>query len=250
MNNETCSINISLDVASTNDFDELKEIMYNEEIREKEKQGLNFNRRFIIFAVLHCFRRIVRVIFKREIVFLCLKENGIICGGLITDINLSENKAGIGYVSIKENDRGRGLGTILIKETLNYLKTKCVKKVELFANSKNIIANHLYSKNGFKKVGMIYASTSLLTSRKLRVHRIRIKNRYKSILFNLLFNEIRDFYIINNHNIASVYVKKTGKHIAYIKNEDTLEKHFDIFAIFDVAEIEWVEDEIIMRAML
>ena len=187
---------VTLNLASLNDFNELKKIMYNEEIREKEKNGLNFNRRFYIFKLLYIFRVITKIVFKREYIFLCLKENESVCGGLIVDIRFSNKRAGIGYVSIRKKDRGRGLGTTLIEETLKYLQNRGMKKVELSVNSKNEIAIKTYRKNNFLITGTIYQLPG-----KHFFDYIKKNSIFKRIFYKILLNEKRISSKIGEINI-------------------------------------------------
>ncbi|HQG56973.1 MAG TPA: GNAT family N-acetyltransferase [Bacteroidales bacterium] len=53
-------------------------------------------------------------------------------------------------VAVKKEMRGKGLGSILIKNLLDYCRTKKMKRFFLYVDFKNEAAVNLYLKNGFK----------------------------------------------------------------------------------------------------
>jgi ribosomal-protein-alanine N-acetyltransferase len=56
---------------------------------------------------------------------------------------------------VAKNFRNKGVGSFLLKESINLLKKDGIKKIELTVASDNIYAVHLYEKFGFKKIGFL-----------------------------------------------------------------------------------------------
>jgi len=174
-----------LKIASLKDINKLKEIMYNEEIKEKEKYGFDFQRRFRIYSLLHFLRCLSRLFLKRENIVLALKENGNVVGGLIVTINHNKKTASVGHVSIAKEYRGRGLGTFMISETIKFFEHKNIKKIVLSTDFKNEVAKKMYLKNGFQITGIIYQ----LQGKYFFGH--NKNNVFKKILYKVLLNEER-----------------------------------------------------------
>jgi len=151
-----CKMEYSLKIAGVSNLDFVRDIMYNEEIKEKEKYGFDFQRRFKIYSLLHFLRCLFRLFLKRENIILALKTDENIAGGLIVSINYNKKTASIGHVSIAKSHRGRGLGTFMIGETIKFLKEKNVKKVELSTDIRNEASKRMYLKNRFQVSGIIY----------------------------------------------------------------------------------------------
>jgi ribosomal-protein-alanine N-acetyltransferase len=83
------------------------------------------------------------------------KENLIVgVNELIRDWN-DINCAFIHSFYIKEGYRNQGIGTILLKESIEILKKENIKKIELTVDPKNYAAIKLYEKFGFKRIAFI-----------------------------------------------------------------------------------------------
>lgn len=66
---------------------------------------------------------------------------------------LKENKdAFISNISVLNNFNGLGIGTILIKNCNDYLKSLSFEKIELEVNKENLAALRFYKKNNFKQI--------------------------------------------------------------------------------------------------
>ncbi len=64
--------------------------------------------------------------------------------------------ANIVGVYVKKEYRGKGISSLLLKETIRAIrKNKKIKKIELSVNAKQKPAIMLYSKFGFKKIGLL-----------------------------------------------------------------------------------------------
>jgi len=83
------------------------------------------------------------------------KENLIVgVNELIRDWN-DINCAFIHSFYIKEGYRNQGIGTILLKESIEILKKENIKKIELTVDPKNYAAIKLYENFGFKRIAFI-----------------------------------------------------------------------------------------------
>ncbi len=166
-------------------LDYLRDIMYNEEIKRKEKYGFDFQRRFRTYSLLYLLRWLTRSFFKRENIIFTLKNNGNIVGGLIVFINYNKKVASISHISIAKSHRGRGLGTFMIIKTIEFLKQKDIKKIELSTDAENEAAKRLYLKIGFKISGIIYQLQGK------HFFEYGKNNVFKRILYKVLLNEER-----------------------------------------------------------
>lgn len=172
-----------LKIARTSDLGYLEYIMYNEEIKERGKYGFDFQRRFRTYTILHFLRRVSKLFLKKEMVILALKDKQRIVGGLVVSINYNKKTASIEHVSIAKPHRGKGLGTIMINETVRLLKDRKIKKIELSTDVENEVAKRMYFKNKFQVSGITY---------QLRGKHFGggSKNKvFKRILYKILLNE-------------------------------------------------------------
>ncbi|MBP2109881.1 GNAT family N-acetyltransferase [Paenibacillus silagei] len=70
--------------------------------------------------------------------------------GFIT-VKIRESKtATIGILAVDENSRGKGVGEALLHSLFSFLRNKNIFEVEVATQGKNIIAQNLYSKAGFR----------------------------------------------------------------------------------------------------
>jgi len=200
-----------LKIAGVSDFNFIKNVMYNEEIKEKERYGFDFPRRFRTYTILHLLRRLSRLFLKKEIVMLAIEDEGEIVGGLVVSINYSEKAASIGHVSIAEECRGKGLGTSMIRETIQYLKNRNVKRIELSTDIKNEAAKRVYSRNGFRLCGIIY---QILGKRFFRYGEDDV---FRRTLHRLLLSERRISH--EDRNIKIWWVKTNKGWNTFIQSE-------------------------------
>jgi len=56
---------------------------------------------------------------------------------------------------VTKNFRNKGIGSFLLKESINLLKGEGIKRIELTVSPDNIYAIHLYEKFGFKKIDFL-----------------------------------------------------------------------------------------------
>jgi len=68
--------------------------------------------------------------------------------------NYSTIKSQILSIGVRKNARGKNIGTQLVEEGLNYLKSKGIKSVKLEVRPDNLPAIKLYKKFGFEQIGM------------------------------------------------------------------------------------------------
>ncbi|WKZ56562.1 MAG: ribosomal protein S18-alanine N-acetyltransferase [Bdellovibrionota bacterium] len=77
---------------------------------------------------------------------------GVLVGFLVAHIVIDE--AHILNLAVREDVRGCGIGTTLLKEFLNEAASLSVKWVTLEVRESNSVAKHLYSKVGFFEIGV------------------------------------------------------------------------------------------------
>jgi len=84
---------------------------------------------------------------------LCLvaKEKGRVVGFLLAWLSCGE--ADILRIAVLPPFRNQGIGKSLLKNLLNFLKERNIKRVYLEVNERNRAAIKLYESFGFKKVG-------------------------------------------------------------------------------------------------
>jgi RimJ/RimL family protein N-acetyltransferase len=91
--------------------------------------------------------------------------------GSITIRYFNEENKGFGYVSndipelgmaLKTEYRGKGIGTALLKELIDELKEKGIKGISLSVDPGNLAAVKLYQRFGFKEVGMVDTSITMV----------------------------------------------------------------------------------------
>lgn len=193
-----------LKIVKMSDLKFMKEIMYNEEIKDKEKDGFDFNRRFNTYRLLHVFRPLFKFIFKKEIIITALEDikTKEAVGGLINSIDYSNKRASIGHVSIAEEYRGAGLGTFMIAEAIKFLREKKVKSVELSTDIGNAAAKGIYLNNGFQISGIIYQFRGFFFREPIK------SSILKRILYKILLNEDR---ISSDNEEIKIWWVKTNK---------------------------------------
>lgn len=85
-------------------------------------------------------------------VYLCCKVNSEIVG--FAGISIILDTAELNNIVIKKTKRGNGYSSLLLKELLQFAKSKNCKTFNLEVASNNMIAIHLYKKFGFEQVGL------------------------------------------------------------------------------------------------
>lgn len=84
--------------------------------------------------------------------YLCFKIDSQIIG--FAGISIILDTAELNNIVIKKDKRGNGYSSILLKELLQFAKSKNCKTFNLEVANNNIIAINLYKKFGFEQVGM------------------------------------------------------------------------------------------------
>lgn len=81
----------------------------------------------------------------------CLKvlSGNELCGFITTKIQ-DANIATIGILAVDEKFRGKGVGLSLLQSLFSFLREKDIFEVEVSTQGKNIIAQNLYTKAGFR----------------------------------------------------------------------------------------------------
>lgn len=84
--------------------------------------------------------------------YLVAKYKNEIVG--FSGVNIVLDNADLMNIIVKKNYRNKGIGTILLKELINYCKKQNLKTFTLEVNVTNLIAIMLYENFGFKKIGI------------------------------------------------------------------------------------------------
>jgi ribosomal protein S18 acetylase RimI-like enzyme len=86
-------------------------------------------------------------------IFLMVEDKNSIKGYLAADIskNIWQKSGYINDVFIAKGERGKGIGTLLLKKVIKIIKSKGIKKIRLSVDLKNTGAQRLYERFGFKK---------------------------------------------------------------------------------------------------
>lgn len=84
--------------------------------------------------------------------YICCKIDSEIIG--FAGISIILDTAELNNIVIKKDKRGNGYSSILLKELLQFAKSKNCKTFNLEVANNNIIAINLYKKFGFEQVGM------------------------------------------------------------------------------------------------
>lgn len=91
--------------------------------------------------------------------------------GSITARYFSENNKGFGYIdkdipelgmAMLSEFRGKGIGTALLNQLLEEARKKEIKGLSLSVDPLNRVAVHLYQQFGFKEVGMVGTSITMV----------------------------------------------------------------------------------------
>lgn len=93
-----------------------------------------------------------RTLYNPKSVLVVFEENQIV-GFSAFSINYEKEDLGhFGPTGIKENLRGKGIGTVLLFRTLEAMKNKGIKVADLWTNYKEYQPRHYYPKAGFRIV--------------------------------------------------------------------------------------------------
>lgn len=76
-----------------------------------------------------------------------LEDNGLVLGYLILRFETEEGE--IDEIAVRKEEEGKGLGTLMLKESTEIFLRRGIEKVFLEVRKKNEKAIHLYEKNGF-----------------------------------------------------------------------------------------------------
>ena len=95
-------------------------------------------------------------ILKKELldensIYFVIKDNKEIIG--FAGVQFIIDEASITNIVVKKNRRGNGIGTLMLKQIIEYSQKKDISTITLEVNEKNIIAIGLYKKMGFEIVG-------------------------------------------------------------------------------------------------
>lgn len=142
-------------LARTSELDEVKIIMNNEEISERETLGYNFERTFRAYKILFRYRTFLNIFFPREVIFYIIVKDGNIIGGTRCVI-VDRQIANIGFVSITKDYRNMGYGSLLMDRCSKYLRQNGIRTVRLSVSGKNQGAINFYKKLGFQYIDTFY----------------------------------------------------------------------------------------------
>ena len=91
----------------------------------------------------------------------CLKlviRDGEVLGYAYYQLDLDERTTHIEYIAIKPSEKGKGLGTTLLKEICTHIFSHPeVQHISLTVNNTNKAAIHIYLKAGFTQVNVLWA---------------------------------------------------------------------------------------------
>ena len=91
----------------------------------------------------------------------CLKlviREGEVLGYAFYQLDIEEQTAHIEYIAIKPSEKGKGLGTILLKEVCTHIFSYPeVQDISLTVDNTNKSAIHIYLKAGFEQVNVLWA---------------------------------------------------------------------------------------------
>ena len=91
---------------------------------------------------------------SRDEIMLIAKENGMIIGSAsLSRLPRRMRHRGDFSVSVLRDYWGRGIGSRLLLEIINFARENLFEIIDLQVRSDNLSAIHLYEKFGFKKIG-------------------------------------------------------------------------------------------------
>lgn len=102
--------------------------------------------------------------------YIAVNDDGLSLGSVTARFFNEENK-GFGFVgndvpelgmALRAEYRGRGIGRALLQRLIDVLKEKGIQKVSLSVDPDNIAAMKLYQRFGFKEVGMVDTSITMV----------------------------------------------------------------------------------------
>ena len=108
------------------------------------------------------FMPIFTELLQKEVIYI-FENNGVEAGmfKLVPYTYRASHVAYLGGLAIHPSRSGRGLGSIMMKEILDYAKEKGMLRIELSAAVINEKAIRLYEKAGFQKEGILRKYTHL-----------------------------------------------------------------------------------------
>lgn len=208
---------LQLEIVKTQNLKELVLLMTmlegNAELEKSVRIGYNISRRFFIYVILFKLRKFT-VFFGFELIFLVLKDDNLVCGGVLLPIwSINRRHVNIANVVIREEMRGKGLGNLLIKETLKFLYKYNINTVILSTDTKNIAGYAMYKKNGFIEGDFIYVIESTYQI-EVPSDAVKIDTLKDLIIFGFLFGETQNTYMINSYKI--ICQKTSGKYYTFV----------------------------------
>lgn len=126
-------------------------------VKEK-RNGMNITKKKTLKQETEWLKRVLSQIKKNDVVCLfVLKDSKIVGNCAITRKERKQNHRAYLGISLHKSIREKGIGTSLIKEVINLAKKrmKGIKIIETSVLDYNKRAQHVYKKNGFKKVATI-----------------------------------------------------------------------------------------------
>lgn len=91
---------------------------------------------------------------RRDSKAIVAEMNGEIGGFIITRLITSANESEILNIAVKQKFQKRGIGRLLLEETIDFLKLNEIRSVWLEVRKTNFTAHDFYSRNGFEFCGV------------------------------------------------------------------------------------------------
>ncbi|PJO44826.1 GNAT family N-acetyltransferase [Lysinibacillus xylanilyticus] len=99
-----------------------------------------------------------RVQLDKENVLRIIEMDGTVQGYAYFEMDLTAKEAHLEYIAINPEYRGKGIGTLLLKEVLTEMfRFDEIAQITLNVNNQNDQANHVYFKAGFKKKATLWS---------------------------------------------------------------------------------------------
>jgi len=92
-----------------------------------------------------------KILFKND--FFLVHEDDSGMTGIVLLSLIDKDLADIRFLIVKEEERGKGIGSSLLEESLKFLKEKGIRKVITRVDSENTVSESLFKKHGFEEEG-------------------------------------------------------------------------------------------------
>jgi GNAT superfamily N-acetyltransferase len=189
----------SVKISQINELGKFKKMVFNSFIDTYSLQANRFLFRIKELSFLS--RYFTKFLLKKQVLFLTLKDTNATRGCLI--LSLDKDVGYLNRVLISSELRGKGLGNLLITETIKVAKNENTKFLRCDVLSDNVAALHLYQNFGFRKKSFCYVITfnkEFEKELKKRFKNVSRKRNYKNISKNVLgiFLGIKSYYFYSS----------------------------------------------------